>query len=317
VSFQNDGGTGGFAVLDRPEANVAIVAGRGDPVPARRDGDRVDVARMSRQCFQLLTGREVPQLQRAIGAAGDGPHAVRVNADARDRVRVARERVRFVPGFVSTLPGLHSLVDAAGDKPFVLGANRDRVDCACMPFARRDAPAAPRLNGAVLPDRNNAVTGHRDAGDGAFMPAPRLRLAAAVQVPLTKAIDAAARQFLFIVDGHETLQVGLHGPELLAAHRIPENDVRFFGGARGVEAIQHGQNLLAIGRQGDRAEAVARRLALERLQLFAGRGVPDLDGVIVADRGEARAIARQAHADWARSVRHLAQLFAVLHVPDA
>src|SRR5262249_23647333 len=135
-SLQNDRRTGGLAVLHRPEANVAVVAGRGDPISARGDGDGVDVARMSRQCFQFFAGREVPQLERAVGAAGVSPHAVRIDAEARARVRVAEERVGFVPGLVAALPGLPVLVAAAGDEPLVLGADGDGIDRARMTFAR-------------------------------------------------------------------------------------------------------------------------------------------------------------------------------------
>src|SRR5262249_52461030 len=107
---------------------------------------------MSRQCLQLFSGRAVPELERAIGTAGDGPHAVWVNAEVCARVGVAQEGVGFVPGFIAALPGLHGLVDPAGDEPLVLGADRDGVDRSRMPLARRDAPAAPRLDRAVLPD---------------------------------------------------------------------------------------------------------------------------------------------------------------------
>src|SRR5207244_10481834 len=124
----------------------------------------------------------------------------------RHGIGVAGERAVFVPHFAAALPRLGGLVAAAGDEPSVVG-RRDGVDRSAMAFARRDAPAEPRLQRAVVAARDDAVARHDDARDRALVPAPRLFFRALVQIPLTEAIRAAAEQFFLIVDRHEAFVV--------------------------------------------------------------------------------------------------------------
>src|SRR5262249_17252727 len=147
------------------------------------------------------------------------------------------------------------------------------------------AADVPDAHGAVLADRDDAliVGRERHAGDSHGVTLERLGLLLSLHVPhFHQHVGTGGCEILAIravVYGVNRIPVRAEVLDLLAVGHVPQAH-RFVGAA--------GSQLLPIGAEGDAVHDAG--VALDLADRFAVGDVPQANGLVVAGRGEGRAV---------------------------